>query len=47
MKLKKIIDHNHDKYITTSQLNTLTTESFKARLKQADLVTKTEYDTKL
>ena len=48
MKLKKrIIDHNHDKYITTSQFNKLTTENFKARLKQADLVTKTEYDTKL
>ena len=41
----KITDHNHDRYITT--LNKLTIENFKARLKQADLVTKTEYETKL
>ena len=39
--------HNHDRYITTPEFNKLTTESFKARLKQADLVTKTEFDTKL
>ena len=30
---KKIIDHNHDKYITTPEFNKLTTENFKARLK--------------
>ena len=43
----KITDHNHDKYITTREFNKLTTENFKARLKQADLITKTEFDTKL
>ena len=44
---KKDIDHNHDKYITTPEFNKLTTENFKARLKQADLVTKTDSDNKL
>ena len=43
----KITDNNHDRYITTPELNKLTIENFKARLKQADLVTKTEYETKL
>ena len=43
----KITDHNHDKYITTPEFNRLTTENFKARLAQADLVTKTDFDTKL
>ena len=43
----KIIDHNHDKYITAPEFNKLTTENFKARLKQADLGTKAEFDTKL
>ena len=44
---KKIIDHNHGKYITTAEFNRLTTEKFKARLAQADLVTKADFDTKL
>ena len=44
---KKDINHNHDKYITTPEFNKLTTEKFKARLKQADLVTKTDFDNKL
>ena len=41
----KITDHDHDKYITTSEFNTLRTENFKARLAQADLnlkINKTE-----
>ena len=38
---------NHDKYITTPELNKLTTENFTARLKQANLVTKTYFDKKL
>ena len=41
----KIIDHNHGKYITTQEFNRLTTENVKARLKEADLVTKTDFDT--
>ena len=43
---KKISDHNHDKYITT-EFNKLTAESFAARLKQANLVLKTDFDDKL
>ena len=34
-------------YITTQELDTLTTEKFAARLKQADLVNKTDFDNKL
>ena len=41
---KKITDDNHDKYITTPEFNKLTSENFAARLKQANLVTKTEFD---
>ena len=33
---------NHDKYITTQEFNKLTPENFKERLKQANLVTKTD-----
>ena len=36
---KKITDHNHDKYITTPELNKLTAENSAARLAQASLVT--------
>ena len=43
----KITDHNHDKYVTTPEFNKLTAENFKARLAKADLVTKTDFDTKL
>ena len=38
---------NHDKYITTPEFNKLTAENFTARLKQANLVTKTNFDKKL
>ena len=38
---------NHDKYITTPEFNKLTAGSFVARLKQANLVTKTDFDNKL
>ena len=41
---KKVIDH---KYITTSEFNKLTTENLAARLAQAKLATKTDFDTKL
>ena len=41
---KKITDHDHDnKYITSSEFNKLTTETFKARLTQANLVTKADF----
>ena len=44
---KKINDHNHDGYITTQEFNDLTVKNFTARLKQADLVKKTDFDDKL
>ena len=41
----KISDNS--KYITTQEFNKLTTEYFAARLKQTDLVNKTDFDSKL
>ena len=52
----KITDHDHDKYITTPEFNTFTSENFAARLKQANFasksdiakfVNKTDFDNKL
>ena len=52
----KVTDHNHDKYITTTELNKLTAEKFAAKLAQANLATKsnnenfvskTDFDEKL
>ena len=44
---KKLIDHNHDKYLTTPEFNTLAADLFNARLAQANLITKTDFDAKL
>ena len=44
---KKLTDHDHDKYITTRECNTLAVNIFNARLAQADLVTETDFDAKL
>ena len=45
---KKITDHDHNnKYITTQKFDKLTEENFKERFKQADLVSKTDFDNKL
>ena len=53
---KKITDHNHDKYITTPEFNKVSAEIIAARLKQANLasksdianlVNKTDFDNKL
>ena len=44
---QKIIDHNHDKYITTPEFDRITAENSGARLAQANLVTKTDFDNKL
>ena len=42
---KKILDHDHNnKYIATQEFNKLTAETFTARLKQANLATKTDID---
>ena len=39
---RTLTDHNHDKYITTPEFNKLTAESFAARLKQANLASKSD-----
>ena len=44
---KKVTDHNHDKYVTTPELNTLTAENVAARLAQANLVTNTNFYIKI
>ena len=44
---KKLTDHNHDKYITTPEFNTLAADVFNARLAQANLITKTDFDAKM
>ena len=44
---EKVTDHNHDKYVTTPEFNTLAASVFNARLAQANLITKTDFDTKL
>ena len=44
---KKLTDHNHDKHITTPDFNTLAADVFNARLAQANLITKTDFDAKL
>ena len=38
---------DNSKYITTQEFNKLTAENLEARLKQADLVNKTDFDNKL
>ena len=38
---------DHAKFIITQQFNKLTTKNFEARLKQADLVNKTDFDNKI
>ena len=44
---KKLTDHKHDKYITTSGFNKLATNLFNAIIAQANLITKTDFDAKL
>ena len=43
----KLNNHNHDKYITTPEFNTLAADVFNSRLVQANLITKTDFDAKL
>ena len=40
----KLNNHNHDKYITTPEFNTLAADVFNARLARANLMTKTIFD---
>ena len=41
------LGHKQDKYLTTQEFNKLTSENFAARLKQANLVNKTDFNNKL
>ena len=43
----KLNNHNHDKYIDTSEFNKLAADVFNARLAQANLITKADFDAKL
>ena len=43
----KLNNHNHDKYVATSEFNTLAANVFNGRLAQANLITKTDFDAKL
>ena len=43
----KLNNHNHDKYIDTSEFNELAADVFNARIVQANLITKTDFDAKL
>ena len=40
----KLNNHNHDKYITSSEFNTLAADFFNARLARANLLAKTNFD---
>ena len=44
---RTLTDHNHDKHTTTPEFNKFTAEIFAARLAQANLVTKTDFDNRL
>ena len=44
---KKITNHNHDKYITTPEFNTMAASIFNARLAQTNVITKTDFDARL
>ena len=43
----KVNNHNHDKYITTPEFNKLAADVFNARLVQANLIAKAEFDSEL
>ena len=43
----KINNHNHDEYLTTPEFNRLTTENFQARLKQANIISRSDLDAEL
>ena len=42
----KLNNHNHDKYVATSEFNTLAANAFNARLAKANLITKTDFEAK-
>ena len=44
---KKLTDHDHKKYITTPEFNTLAADVSNARLAQVNLITKADFDATL
>ena len=44
---KKLTDYNDGKYIDTSEFNKLAADVFNSRIAQANLITKTDFDSKL
>ena len=43
----KLNNHNHDRYIDTQEFNKLAADVFNARLSQANLITKIDFDDKV
>ena len=43
----KLTNHSHDKYIDTQQFNKLAADIFNTRIAQANLITKTDFDSKI
>ena len=43
----KLNNHDHDKYLNTSEFNKVAADLFNARIAQANLITKTDFDAKL
>ena len=43
----KLNNHNHDKYINTSEFSKLAADVFNSRIAQANLITETDFDAKL
>ena len=43
----KLNNHNHDRYVTTPEFNTVAADVFNVRLAQANLVAKTELNAKM
>ena len=42
--VRKLTDHNHNKYITNPEFNTCAIDVFNVKLTQATLVAKTDFD---
>ena len=43
----KLNNHNHEKYVDTSEFNKLAVDVFNARLAQVNLMAKTDFDAEL
>ena len=43
----RLNDHNHDKYITTPEFNTMAASVFSTRLARVNLIIKTDFDVEL